>query len=173
MDYSRISPIRAVARLPFKGVSEGNCEEMVPRTRYVAARGHAPRSAMSTGSDETRSTSKTAPETPAPDCGTFNVVETQLDLEIKAVQAKTGLGYERSAFLAVEAKVRFKHEGQDPRIRAELEKQTAIVEQNHLFELQKASKRMDEAHKLMAQDPSLTCGAALLRVRELHPDLMQ
>jgi hypothetical protein len=153
------------------GVSEGNCEEMVPRTRYVAARGHAPRSAMSTGSDETRSTSKTAPKTPAPDCGTFNVVETQLDLEIKAVQAKTGLGYERSAFLAVEANVRFEHEGQDPRIRAELEKQTVIVEQNHLFELQKHLKMMDEAHKLMAKDPLLTCGAALLRVRELHPEL--
>ena len=99
-------------------------------------------------------------------------METQLDKQVKAVQAEhPDWEYDRCAFLAVEAKVRFEHEGQDPRIRAELEKQTVIVEQNHLFELQKHLKMMDEAHKLMAKDPLLTCGAALLRVRELHPEL--
>jgi hypothetical protein len=124
------------------------------------------------GSDEIRvADSKTAPKTPAPDCGTFNVVETQLDLEIKAVQAKTGLGYERSAFLAVEAQVRYEHAGQNPKIRTELEKFEALAEGDPAFEASKYAQLLAEARKLMEKNSLLTFGGAIQLAHENHLEL--
>jgi hypothetical protein len=56
-------------------------------------------------------------------------VETQLDKQVKLVQAKyPGWEYERCAFLVVEAKSKHEHAGQDPQIQTELGKLGPMTE---------------------------------------------
>jgi len=99
-------------------------------------------------------------------------VETQLDLEIKAVQVKhPGLDYDRCAFLAVEAAQTYKKAGQDPQIRTELEKLASMTEGDPAFEASKYAQLLAEARKLMEKDRLLPFGAAIQMAHEAHPEL--
>jgi hypothetical protein len=105
-------------------------------------------------------------------CGTFQAMETQLDKQVKLVQAQhPNWEYDRCAFLAVEAQVRHEHAGRDPRLERAFKKHDALDDRNTSFEIGKYAKLLDEAHKLRQKDPLLTFGLAIALAREAHPEL--